>query len=88
MTDAYTGSIELGEAGDVVLESVSIDDLDEGSWTAQLPSEAIVAGTQIIGEMPVRLLDGARADQTATGRLEVSDAGERTLTGITPFSAP
>jgi hypothetical protein len=87
MTDAYIGSIELGEAGDVVLESVSIDDLDHGSWAAQLPSDAIVAGTQIMGEMPVRLLDGTRAGQAATGRLEVSDTGERTLTGVTPFSA-
>jgi hypothetical protein len=88
MTDAYSGSIELGETDEVIIESVSIDDLDTERWTADLPPDAINAGTQIIGEMLVRLLDGARADQTATGRLEVSEAGERTLTGVTRFSSP
>ena len=87
MSDAYLGSIELGETGDVVIESVAIDDLDVDTWTAQLPADPIVAGTQIIGEMPVRLLDGEHAGQTATGRLEVSDRGERTLTGVTSFSS-
>ena len=86
MSDAYNGAIELGEAGDVVLEDVAISDVDAEDWTAQVPSRSIVAGTTITGEMPVRLLDGPRANEVATGQLDVSDSGARALTGLTRFA--
>jgi hypothetical protein len=82
----YTGAIELGEAGDVVVEDVTIDDLDTEAWTAPLPEGSVVAGTVITGEMQVRLVDGDRANQAATGQLDVSESGDRVLRGRTRFA--
>jgi len=82
----YTGAIELGETGDVVIEDVTIDDLDTEAWSAPLPDGSVVAGTVITGEMQVRLVDGDRAHQAAVGQLDVSDRGDRVLRGRTPFA--
>jgi hypothetical protein len=83
---SYTGAIELGETGDIVIEGVTIDDLDTDAWSASLPSGTVVAGSVITGEMQVRLVDGDRVNQAATGQLDVSDDGERVLRGRTRFA--
>jgi hypothetical protein len=86
MSTSYTGAIELGETGDVVIADVTIDDLDIEAWSASLPSGSIVAGSVITGEMRVRIVDGDRVNQAATAQLDVSDNGDRVLRGLTRFA--